>query len=435
MVDLSSLKGMYDRYPEEWAAYRAVIDAVEETAREFGFREIDVPSVERTELYRVKSGEELLDQTYSFEDRGGREVTLVPEQTPTRARLVQARKDLKTPIKWFDTSERWRYEQVQKGRDREFLQTDVDVFGVESVAADAEVVACAARIFDRLGVDDQVRLLINDRGLLEALLETVGLTGGDAEAAMRVIDDREKLTREGFLDRLEEQGIGRADAREVDALTDISGPIADTVADLAERAPDDDRVSGAVDRMTDLAAELERYGVADACRLDLSIVRGLAYYTGLVFEAFDTEGELRALFGGGRYDDLVGLFGEQEVPAVGFAFGYSTTAKLLRRAGEWPAEALSTDVYVLPVSEGVRGRALEFATGLREMGLTVETDLTGRSVGSQFGYADGIEARRVVVVGETDLADGVVTVRAMDTGEEERVDVDRVVAELVADLG
>jgi len=434
MVNLSSLKGMYDRYPEEWAAYRAVIDAVEETAREFGFREIDVPAVERTELYRVKSGEELLDQTYSFDDRGGREVTLVPEQTPTRARLVQRRKDLKTPIKWFDTSKRWRYEQVQKGRDREFLQTDVDVFGVESVAADAEVVACAARIFEKLGVDDQVRFLINDRDLLEALLETADVTGDDAEAAMRVIDDREKLTREEFLDRLAEQGLSPADAREVDALTDVRGPIVDTVEDLAERAPDDDRVTAAVDRMTDLAVELERYGVADVCRLDLSIVRGLAYYTGLVFEAFDAEGELRALFGGGRYDELVGLFGEQEVPAVGFAFGYSPTAKLLQQAGEWPTEALATDAYVLPVSESVREQALEIATGLRGAGLVVETDLTGRSVGSQFGYADGIGAARVVIVGENDLADGVVTVRGMDTGEEGRVDVDRVVEEIAADL-
>jgi len=435
MVELSSLKGMYDRYPEERAAYRAVIDVVEETAREFGFREIDVPGVERTELYRVKSGDELVEQTYSFEDRGGREVTLVPEQTPTRARLVQQRKDLKTPIKWFDTSKRWRYEQVQKGRDREFFQTDIDVFGVESVEADAEVVACAARIFEKLGVDDQVRFLINDRDLLEALLETVDVVGEDAEAAMRVIDDREKLSCEEFLGRLREQGLSTADARDVEELTAVSGPIAETVDDLAERAPDDERVERAVERMTDLAAALETYGVADVCRLDLSIVRGLAYYTGLVFEAFDAGGELRALFGGGRYDDLVGLFGEQEVPAVGFAFGYSPTAKLLQQAGEWPAEALSTDVYVLPVSDSVRETALSFAADLRETGLVVETDLTGRSVGGQFGYADGIGARRVIVVGENDLADDVVTVRDMDTGEEDLVPVDDVVGKLVADLG
>ncbi|MFB6107206.1 MAG: histidine--tRNA ligase [Halobacteriaceae archaeon] len=430
MVELSSLKGMYDRYPPEWAAYRALVDVVEETAAEFGFREIDAPSVERTDLYRVKSGDELLDQTYSFEDRGGREVTLIPEQTPTRARLVQQRKDLKTPIKWYDTSKRWRYEQVQKGRDREFLQTDVDVFGVESVEADAEVVACAATIFRKLGVADRVEFLVNDRTLLEAVLDAHGVD--DQEAVMRVVDDKEKMDTAEFRRNLRETGLSREKAAEVDALTDVRGPIVDTVEELAAEAPDDERTAAAVERMEDLAAALETYGVADVCRLDLSVVRGLAYYTGLVFEAFDTEGDLRALFGGGRYDDLVGLFGGQEVPAVGFGFGYSTTALLLQDAGEWPAEAVSTDVYVLSVSGDVRETALEFAMGLREEGLVVETDLADRSVGSQFGYADTINAAHVVVVGSNDLANDEVTVRDMDSGEEDLVPVDRLVGEVTA---
>jgi histidyl-tRNA synthetase len=163
------------------------------------------------------------------------------------------------------------------------------------------------------------------------------------------------------------------------------------------------------------------------CELDLSIVRGLAYYTGLVFEAFDSEGDLRALFGGGRYDDLVGLFGERDVPAVGFAFGYSTTRELLRDAGEWPAEAVETDVYVLDVSESLRDTALDYARDLRAAGLVVETDLTGRSVGSQFSYADSINADWTIVVGERDLSEGVVTVQEMASGEEERVDADGVV--------
>ncbi|MFB6108696.1 MAG: histidine--tRNA ligase [Haloplanus sp.] len=432
MVELSSLKGMYDRYPEEWAAYRTVMDTVEETAREFGFREIDVPEVERTELYRVKSGEELLDQTYSFEDKGGREVTLIPEQTPTRARLVQKRKDLKTPIKWFDTSKRWRYEQVQKGRDREFYQTDVDIFGVESVEADAEIIACAATIFKRLGVEENVVFLVNDRELVEALLESTGIE--NTTEVMKTIDDKEKLSREEFLRSLEHRGLDRAEAEEIDDLTDISGPIGETVTELAERAPDDERTREAVERMESLAAALETYGVADMCRLDLSIVRGLAYYTGLVFEAFDTEGELRSLFGGGRYDDLVGLFGEQEMPAVGFGFGYSTTYWLLKQADAWPTEALDTDAYVLTVSESVRDTALDFASQLRERGLRVETDLANRSVGNQFSYADRIGAKFVVVVGENDLSDGVVTVRNMVTGDERLVDTDEVTDELVAEL-
>jgi histidyl-tRNA synthetase len=419
MTDITSLKGMYDRYPPEFAAWRALIDTVEETAREFGFRELNTPAVERTALYRIKSGEELLDQTYSFEDRGGREVTLVPEQTPTRARLVQARKDLSTPIKWMDTSKRWRYENVQKGRDREFFQTDIDIFGVESVAADAEIIACGARIYQKLGVADSVEFLVNDRTLLDSILSANGVEG--TTAVMDVIDDKEKLSHAEFVDELHAVGLDSDTAETVADITSLRGPIDETVAELRALAPDTEATTAAIDRMDDLAAHLEAHGVADLCLLDLSIVRGLAYYTGLVFEAFDSEGELRALFGGGRYDDLVGLFGEQEQPAVGFAFGYSTTRELLQREGAWPEEAVSTDVYVAPVSDAVRTTTTAIADELRAAGLVVETDLTDRGLGGQFSYADSINARCTIIVGERDLADGEVTIRDMESGDERNV--------------
>ncbi|MFB6203156.1 MAG: histidine--tRNA ligase, partial [Candidatus Nanohaloarchaea archaeon] len=415
MTDIQSLKGFYDRYPEDFAGFRELIDTVEETAREFGFREIDTPSVERADLYRVKSGEELMEQMYSFEDRGGREVSLIPEQTPTRARLVQARKDLKTPIKWFDTSKRWRYEDVQRGRDREFFQTDFDVFGIESVEADAEVIACAATIYQKLELEDRVRFLVNDRRLLESILEANGIE--NTREVMEVVDDKEKMETEEFLEELQETGIDREQAEEVDSITSISGPISETVDELREKAPED--ASDPVDRMESLAEALESYGVADMARLDLSIVRGLAYYTGLVFEAFDSEGELRALFGGGRYDDLVGMFGDQEVPAVGFAFGYSTTIELLKKEDRWPLREIETDVYVLSASESVRDVALDYARRLRSEGLSVETDLSGRGFGSQLSYADSINAKRVLIVGEQDLENDEVTMKHMESGEEE----------------
>jgi len=429
MTDIESLKGFYDRYPEEFAAWREVIDVVETTAAEFGFREIDTPAVERRELYEIKSGEELMDQTYSFEDKGGRAVTLTPEQTPTRARLVQQRKDLKTPIKWYDTSKRWRYENVQKGRDREFFQTDIDVFGIESVEADAEVIAVAATIYERLGVADRVEFLINDRTLLESILSAYGID--NTEAVMGVIDDKEKLSDAEFRTELLGVGVSSDIVDNVVETTSVRGPIREEVERMAAIAPDDEDAQAAVDRMADLADALESYGVADACKLDLSIVRGLAYYTGLVFEAFDSEGELRALFGGGRYDDLVGLFGSQDVPAVGFAFGYSTTRELLKKEGEWPSEALSTDVYVAAVSDDVREAALGFASELREAGLVVETGLAGRGLGGQFGYADSINAETVLIVGQRDLENDEVTVRDMASGDEEQVPVEDVVGELV----
>ena len=431
--EITSLKGFYDRYADEFASWRSVIDTVESTAQEFGFREVNTPAVERTELYRVKSGEELLDQTYSFTDRGDREVTLTPEQTPTRARMVQSRRQaLSTPIKWFDTSKRWRYEQVQKGRDREFFQTDIDIFGVESVAADAEIVACAARIYEKLGVRDRVDFLLNDRRLLEAMLRAEGVD--NTTQVMQVIDDKEKLTRPEFHEALANVGVESGAAERVDELTSISGPIAETVGELAARAPDDEATREAVERIEALADRLAAYGVADVCRLDLSIVRGLAYYTGLVFEAFDSEGELRALFGGGRYDDLVGLFGDREVPAVGFAFGYSPTRELLEREGKLPPENVTTDVYVAPVSESVAPEAVNIAGDLRESGLTVETDLAGRGLGDQLSYADGIAASLTLIVGERDLANDEVTVRDMATGDERQVPLSALTETIVDDL-
>lgn len=426
MTEIKGLKGFYDRYSDEWSSWRKLIDVVEDTAREFGFREISTPSVERADLYRVKSGEELMGQMYSFEDRGGREISLIPEQTPTRARMIQQRKDLKTPIKWFDTSKRWRYEDVQRGRDREFLQTDFDVFGVESVEADAEIIAAAAQIYQKLGLEDRVNFLINDRRLLESILEAHGIE--NHEEVMKVIDDREKMSRDEFLGELKDVGLDDDQSESVEDIASISGPIEDTVDELEEAAPED--AQDAVERIKSLSEALGSYDVASMCRLDLSIVRGLAYYTGLVFEAFDSEGELRALFGGGRYDELIGLFGGREMPAVGFAFGYSPTVELLKKEDEWPLAETETDVYVLTVSESVHDTGLEYARKLREKGLVVETDLASRGFGNQLGYADSINAKRVLIVGERDLEKGQVTMKHMDTGEEEEIGKDQVIEHL-----
>ncbi len=428
-VNLDSLKGTYDRYPDEWASWKKLIEKVEETADEFGFRHFNPPTIERQELWTEKEEDSVTDEMYAFTDKGGNEITLIPEQTPTRARLIQKRKDLKTPVKWYDTSKRWRYEDVTKGRDREFLQGDFDIFGIESVEADAEVIAAAATVFKKLDLDDRVKFLVNDRALLESILEAQGIE--ETEVSMKVIDDKEKMTEEEFLEDLMDRGLSKEDAEQVDELTDISGPVLENIDELREKAPEE--VQERVDRMESLGEALESYNVTDMCRFDLSIVRGLAYYTGLVFEAFDSEGELRALFGGGRYDELVGVFGDREVPAVGFAFGYSPTVELLKKEDRWPLKDIETDVYVLTVSDSVRDQGLEYARELREQGLKVETDLSGRGFGSQLEYADSINAERVLIVGERDLENNEVTMKHMDSGEEENIDMDGVVEHLKAE--
>ncbi|MFB6294898.1 MAG: ATP phosphoribosyltransferase regulatory subunit, partial [Candidatus Nanohaloarchaea archaeon] len=238
MTEFQRLKGFRDFLPAEMAARRDVFQRVEDAAQSFGFREIDTPSLESLYLFLVKSGEELVEQTYSFEDKGGRDVTMVPEQTPSRARILADRKDLSFPVKWYSTSKRWRYESPQKGRLREFYQTDIDIFGTDSVQADAEILAIAAEVMDRLEVLDAVDILVNDRRLLDGILDAYGI--GDGEAVMQVIDDREKVTEQEFLEALEDAGLDGDDAETVAEITSLSGPITETIDDVAELAPDGD---------------------------------------------------------------------------------------------------------------------------------------------------------------------------------------------------
>ena len=432
-INLESLKGTYDRYPGEWESWRKLIEVVDETAEGFGFRQLNPPTIERQELWTEKEEDSVTDEMYAFTDKGDNEITLVPEQTPTRARLIQKRKDLKKPVKWYDTSKRWRYEDVTKGRDREFLQGDFDIFGIESVEADAEIIATAAKIFEKLSEETETDLTerivfkISDRQILEGFLELNDIP--EVEEVMKVIDDEEKMSREEFIEELEELGLKQEEISKVDDLMNVSGSNNEQqLNELEKIAPEE--LEARIERMRSLVEALDSYGVSDMIQIDLSIVRGLAYYTGLVFEAFDSEGELRALFGGGRYDELVGEFGDREVPAVGFAFGYSPTIELLKKEDEWPLKEIETDVYVLSVSESVRDVALDYATKLRGEGLSVETDLAGRGFGTQLGYADDMNAERVLIIGERDLENDEVTMKHMDSGEEETLDKDEVVEHL-----
>ncbi len=422
-MKFESLKGFRDFLPEEMAARREIFDRVENVVRKFGFREIDLPSMEKMELFEVKSGEELVDQTYSFEDKGERKVTLIPEQTPSRARVLASEKSLNQPVKWYSTSKRWRYEQTQKGRLREFYQTDVDIFGADSVEADAEIIAVLVETMRELDVEDAVEVLINDRNLVEEVLGKEGIE--DKREVMEVIDDREKMSRKEFLGELEDIGLDREKAESVEEIVCISGPLSEKLRELEKLVSGDAKEE--LERMKELKGLLEGYGVLGTVKLDMSIVRGLDYYTGLVFEVFDKKGELRAICGGGRYDELVELFGGEEVPAVGFAIGDAVIEELMRREGVWPEEKLKTDVYVLPVSKSVRTETTEIVNDLRDEDLVVETDLKDRNVSAQLNYANSIGAEKVIIVGERDLEEGKVTVKDMESGEEKLISLEEVV--------
>jgi histidyl-tRNA synthetase len=415
------IKGFRELYPPEMAAHREVIDAVESVVGRYGFREIATPALEPTELYVEKSGEEIVEELYTFEDKGGRQVALTPELTPTVARMVVAKQQaLSKPIKWYSTRPFWRYEQVQQGRFREFYQTNIDVFGSSEPDADAEVLAVAADLLTELGLTaDDFDFRVSHRDILGGLLEAFDAEV-DTTEAIRAVDKSDKLDRPAYLDRLVEAGLDAGQAREFDGLLST-----DDLSELVAFAGTE-RVEDAVENLEAVLDAAEDFGAREYCTVSLETARGLDYYTGVVFECFDSTGEVsRSVFGGGRYDDLIEGFGGQPTPAVGFAPGVmnSTLPLLLQRAGVWPEEAVSTDYYVLRVGD-TRDVAARICRDLRSRGHVVETDVSGRGFGSQLDYADSINAETVVIVGEQDLANGEVTVKDMASGDQTTVPVE-----------
>ncbi|SFG63886.1 histidyl-tRNA synthetase [Halopelagius inordinatus] len=412
------LKGFRDFYPEEMSARRQVFDGVEDAAARYGFREIETPALERTQMYVDKSGEEIVEELYAFEDKGGREVSLTPELTPTVARMVVAKQqELSKPIKWFSTRPFWRFEQVQQGRFREFYQTNVDIFGSEAPEADAEVLAFAADALTSLGLTaDDFEFRVSHRDILGGLLDA--FEGEvDTRDAIRAVDKRAKVEDEEYLGLLSDAGLSYDDAEQFDDLI-ASGDL-DAIAEFGG-----DDVEDAVENLRAVLSAAEDFGAGEFCEVSLTTARGLDYYTGVVFECFDSTGDVsRAAFGGGRYDDLIDSFGGQSTPAVGVALGDATLQLLCERAGVWPEETLSTDYYVLQIGD-TRDVAADIVRELRDAGNVVETDVSGRSFGAQMGYADSINAETVVIVGEQDLENGEVTVKEMESGDQTTVPVD-----------
>ncbi len=423
------VKGFRDVYPEEMGAQRIVIDTVEEVARRYGFREIATPALERTELYVEKSGEEIVEELYSFTDKGGRSLALTPELTPTVARMVgEHGQELTKPIKWYSTRPFWRYEQVQQGRFREFYQTNVDILGSAEPAADAEILAFAADALRELGLTaEDFVFQVSHREILERLLVDVS-EDVDVTAGMRAVDKRDDLEHDAYLAELQGAGLTAGEARSFDTLLDRAN--ADPEVLLAET--DDEGIAAAVEELRAVLAAAERLGVDAVCEVSLETARGLDYYTGVVFECFDTTGEVsRATFGGGRYDTLIESIGGPSIPAVGVALGImnSTLPLLLQRAGVWPSAAAGTDYYVLGVGDTATEVA-DIVRTLRGRGNAVEMDLADRSFGGQLSYADACGAETVIIVGERDLADGKVTVKDMGSGDQVQVPVEDVPGEL-----
>ncbi len=412
----SRLPGFRDFAPADLALRSHVFDTWRRVARSYGFGEYDGPPLEPLGLYVEKSGEEIVQQLYTFSDKGGREVALRPEMTPTLARMLAERsRGMPKPIRWFSIPQLFRYERSQRGRLREHFQLNVDIVGEAGVAADAEVLAVAIDAVRGLGLgDDDFVARVNDRRLVSAVLTAACAPRGTHAGCLAVIDKAGRAGPERTRAGLEALGLS---SPTVDTLAEI---LADGSRDhLADRFRDSAPVTDAMRPLDEHRSILEAMGLGAYLQFDFTVVRGLAYYTGIVFELFDRAGELRAICGGGRYDRLLELVGGEPLPAVGFGMGDVVLGELLRDRGLVPDSAPACDYYVIWVGPDQRALGLETGHRLRAAGHSVMYSLRSQGVGKQLKAASRAGARQALIIGPDEAAAAAATVRDLRTGSQE----------------
>jgi len=413
------LPGFRDFPPEELALRSHIQEAWRRVSRRYGFLEYDGPPLEPLELYVEKSGAEIVGQLYAFTDKGGRQIALRPEMTPSLARILGDRsRGMSKPIRWFSMPQLFRYERQQRGRLREHFQWNADIVGEDDVAADAEVLALAIDGLRELGLSDQdFGARVSDRRLLREVLLAQGVPEDRLPAAFGVIDKLERAPRDKSRSALLTEAKLGSD--EADALLELlDTPGLDTVR---EHFRGNDAVGAEIERLTQYLGMLRAMGLGSYVDVDLRIVRGLAYYTGIVFELFDRKRDLRAICGGGRYDRLLELVGGESLPAVGFGMGDVVLGELLAERGLVPAYARTLDYFVVAVSAEQRAEALRIAHTLRDRGRSVAYAFKDQGVTKQLKAAGREGAREVLIVGPDELARGCVVARDMGSGGEREI--------------
>ncbi len=403
---IQSVKGTRDFYPEQMATRVWLYNTMREVAESFGYQEYEAPILEALELYAAKSGEELVkEQSYVFTDRGGSEITLRPELTPSLARMIaQKQKELNFPVRWWSFGPFWRYERPQKGRTREFFQWNVDMLGVSSPEADAENAAVLATFFQRVGLSPkQVLIKVNNRRLMDDRFDAYDISADQRPIVSSWIDRREKMTPEAWLAYGTEIGLSP------EQITNLKGMLADK--DLWKES----------DELTRFFAVINALGLSEYVVFDASIMRGLLYYTGTVFEAWEVGGDIkRSILGGGRYDNLTRDVGGDPIPGVGFAMGDVVITLILEKCGLLPKNMNINPAPVL-VTVFDRERLLEsfkLASELRRAGLNVVCYPEAAKLPKQFKYADRIGAKVTLVLGPDEVEKRQVAVKNLVNGEQ-----------------
>jgi histidyl-tRNA synthetase len=426
-LSTEAYKGVRDFYPEDMAVQNYIFSIFKKVCESYGYSQYDASVLEPADLYRAKSGEEIVnDQTYTFIDRGDREVTLRPEMTPTVARMVSARRqELSFPLRWYSIPNLFRYEKPQKGRLREHWQLNVDLFGVKDISAETEVISMAYSIMKEIGLKDtdfQIRL--NSRKIMNFILDDLMSLDDDiAYKICKLIDKKDKLSAEDF------------DAGVKDLLNDKSAEFlilinSKNFEEFISRLPQTLEVSDKVEEVKRLMAQLEKLGITNTV-FDQTLMRGFDYYTGIVFEVYDNNPtNRRAVFGGGRYDDLLAIFGGERVPAFGFGTGDVIMRDILETYGKLPEYRSKTALYICTMGKEFQEYGNELAQKLREVGVNVAVNLTDKKVGDQIKSADKQKIPYIVCIGENEVKSGEFKLKNLKSGEEKLVTEDTLAKEL-----
>jgi histidyl-tRNA synthetase len=418
-MKIQAVKGTRDFYPEQMAIRNFIIDGWKAASVRNGFVEYDSPIFEYLKMYQVKSGDEIVEQLFSLTDRGGRELAIRPEMTPSLARMVNQKiNSLSRPIRWFSVPRLCRAERPQKGRLREFFQWNIDIIGVDDVLADAEIIFCSLDYLRQVGLTSKDAVArISSRKMLAAVLKSIGIAESRLEGVYAVLDKRSRLERQVFEKMLAEEVADKEKCNRIIELMAV-----DNINSISKVVQLTDEAKDAVDELKRLFEILEAMGVSEWCVFDIGIVRGLAYYTGVVYEIYDKGNKLRAIGGGGRYDNLLRDLGGPDVPATGFAMGDCVLEILLWEKGLIADGSVKggVDYFVAWVDSKFQQKAVQITAGIRSAGLSAEFSYKGGNLSKQLKQASAGRAKKCVIVG-SEIENGKIAVKNMATGEQEVV--------------
>jgi len=414
-MNIKNVKGTKDFYPEDKEVMNWIADTMRKVALNYGFLEVESPAFENLSLLCDEEAEETKSQIFVLEKRSNEQLGLRFDLTVPLARMFVAKqRELPKPVKWFCISRMWRYEAPQKGRLREFYQNSIECYGSNKPESDAEIVSMAIDTMLELGLKKMdFEVVINNRDLLQGFLEGLGI--GKIEEIIVIIDKIKKIPQSEFIAELEKAGLSQVQIRKIDEFMKIKD------LDKIDESKLNDRAKKGLNNLKQVMSLLE--DKEDFIKLSLSTARGLAYYTGTVFEFFDRQGKYRSLFGGGRYDNMVRQFGGQDCPVTGIAMGFETLRLFLDEKMLLPDTELGVDYYIAPLNKDLIKEAVKIASKLRQ-NYKVNIDLMGRSLGKQMDFANKISAKNVIVIGENEIKSGKVKIKNMMSGEEQEVSLE-----------